>query len=297
MKKKFGKRFWINLVVIIIVGIFSGYFAGTYYVSAYMGGIKTDILPSEEVIRDKVSDVLKATKGKSVSQISATNNMILGEYYMNQRDYVKRYTYGNVKAAGVTQKLVSTKVLVDGEYFSEEVSQGMVNLATKYYHIAGSDKVELYKGSVDKSLNTDYTGVTAQQLTCEQFNNEYGVKANYFLNYIVSSNTVLSEKYCGKSRKGATKTYDKDLHVFELTLDSNYSVKNYMYKVKGTSGSSEFPQFISIKLSFMIDDEFTIHEVSYDETYRVTIAVLGKITTNGKLTDEFTYDNSFVIPR
>lgn len=297
MRKKFGKRFWINLVVIIVVGIFSGYFAGNFYVNRYMGGVTADILPSEEAIRDDVNKVLKTTKGKSVSQISATNNMILGEYYMSQRDYVKRYTYGNVKAAGVTQKLVSTKALVDGVYFSEEVSQGMVNLATKYYYNAGGDTVELYKGSVDKNLNTNYSGVKAKMMTCDEFNGEYGVKANYFLNYIVSSNTVLSEKYCGKSKKGASKTYDKDLHVFELELDTNYSVKNYMYKVKGTSGSSEFPLFKSIKLSFMIDDDFTIYEVSYNETYLVNIAVLGKVSTTGILTDEFTYDNSFVIPR
>lgn len=288
MKKKFGKRFWINLSVIIIVAIFSGYFVGTFYVNRYMGGVKADVLPDEETIRDDVNQVLKKNKGKSVSQISATDNYILAEYYMNQKDYVHRYTYGTVKAAGVNQKLVSNKALVNGEYFSEEVSQGVVNLATKYYHVKGSDSVEVYKGSVDKDLNTDYTGVSATTMTLNDFNSQNGVKATYFLNYIVSSNTVLSEKYNGKVG---------DRHSFTITLDNSYSVKNYMYKVKQTSNSSEFPVFQSIELTFEMGDDFTLYKVDYKEVYKVVIKVLGPVTTTGILTDEFSYDDNYVIPR
>lgn len=303
MKKGFGKRFWINLVVIIVVGIFSGYFVGNFYVNRYMGGVKADVLPSEEAIRDNVNTVLKKNKGKSPSQISATDNMILAEYYLNQRDYVKRSTYGDVKAAGVTQKLVSNKALVNGEYYSEEISQGMVNLATKYYHTKGSNTVSVYKGSVDKELNTNYDDVTPNNMSVDDFNAQNGVKATYFLNYIVSSNTVIAQNYVGKSKVGATvagregRKYDKELYVFTLTLDNSYSVKNYMYKIKQTSNSSEFPGFKSIELTFMIDDDFTLYEISYNEVYNVNIAVLGQVTTTGKIIDLFDYDNSFVIPR
>lgn len=288
MKKSFGKRFWINLAVIVVVAIFSGYFVGNFYVNRYMGGVKADVLPDEETIRDDINQVLKKNKGKSVAEVSPTDNYILAEYYMSQKDYVHRHTYGTVKAAGVNQKLVSNKAIVNGEYFSEEVSQGVVNLATKYYHVKGSDQVTIYKGDVDSDLNTSYTDVTPSTMSLADFNAQNGVKATYFLNYIVSSNTVLSEKYNGKVG---------DRHSFTLTLDTSYSVKNYMYKVKQTSNSSEFPVFQSIELNFEMGDDFTLYKVDYKEVYKVVIKVLGPVTTTGILTDEFSYDDNFVIPR
>jgi len=286
--KKFGKRFWINLVVIIVVGIFSGVFVGNFYVGRYMGGLKVDALPDETAIRDNISTVMRNTKNKSVAQISATNNYILAEYYLNQKSYVKRNTYGKVVAAGFNQNLVSTKALVGGEYYSEEVSKGVVKLATKYYYVKDSDTVRVYKGSVDDSLKTDYSKAKEEKMTIDDFNSKNGVKANYFLNYIVSSNTVLSEKYNGKVG---------DRHSFSLKLETSYSVKNYMYKIKQTSNSSEFPVFESIDLTFEIGDDFTLYKVEYKEVYKVSIPVIGQVTTTGTLTDEFTYDNSFVIPR
>lgn len=288
MKKSFGKRFWINLAVIVIVAIFSGYFVGNFYVNRYMGGVKADILPDEETIRDNINQVLKKNKGKSVAEVSPTDNYILAEYYMSQKDYVHRHTYGTVDASIAKQKLVSHKVLVNGEYYSEEVSQGIVKLATKYYYVKGSNQVTLYKGDVDSNLNTDYSDVTPLTMSLDDFNAQNGVKATYFLNYIVSSNTVLSEKYNGKVG---------DRHSFTLTLDTSYSVKNYMYKVKQTSNSSEFPSFKSIELNFEIGEDFTLYKVDYKESYNVVVKGLGAILTTGTLTDEFSYDDNFVIPR
>lgn len=141
-------------------------------------------------------------------------------------------------------------------------------------------------------------------MTLDDFNAQNGVKATYFLNYIVSSKTVLAQDYVGKSKVGTSidekrggRKYDKELYVFTLILDNSYSVKNYMYKIKQTSNSSKFPEFKSIELRFMIDDDFTLYEVSYNEVYDVTIPMMGRVPTTGILIDLFDYDNSFVIPR
>ena len=288
--KNLGKRFWINLIVIVVVGVFSGYFVGNFYVNKHMGGMKADLLPTEENLRDNITDTIRKTKNKQVSQIGGTDCMVIAEYKLSQKDYVKRNTNGSVKAAGVTQKLVSTKALVNGEYYSEELSDGVVKLATKYYYTKDAASVSVYKGKIGAGLKGDYTSAEHYDQNIDDFNAANGVKPTYFINYIISSNTVVEEKYNGINKETGH-------HSFTLILNPSYAAKNYMYKVKQTSGSSEYPEFTDITVTFEIDDDFTLYKMTCKETYRVAIAVLGKVVTTGDIVDEFSYDNTFVIPR
>ena len=284
---KTDKRFLINMIVIVVLGALSGLFMGNYYVKNFMGGVTADFLPTEAAIRDDVGAVVARCNGKSVTSLSATDNFIRAEYKLSTRDYVHKSTKGTVTAAGVSQKLVSDKAYVAGEYFGEEISSGVVKLATKYYWVKGAENVTTYEGSVS-GLSSNYSGAAAQTKTLDAFNSEMGVKADQFINYIVSSKTVKNQKYNGLVNGH---------HSFTIELDPVLAAKNYMYKVKKTSGSSEYPSFEKISFDFEIGDDWTIYSMHCRETYKVAIKLLGRVTTTGDMTDTFSYDDNFVIPR
>lgn len=284
---KTDKRFLINMIVIVVLGALSGLFMGNYYVKNFMGGVTADFLPTEAAIRDDVGAVVARCNGKSVTALSATDNFIMAEYKLSTRDYVHKSTKGTVTAAGVSQKLVSDKAYVAGEYFGEEISSGVVKLATEYYWVKGAEKVTTYEGSVS-GLSANYSGAAAQTKTLDAYNSEMGVKADQFINYIVSSKTVKSQKYNGLV---------KGHHSFTIELDPVLAAKNYMYKVKKTSGSNEYPSFEKISFDFEIGDDWTIYSMHCRETYKVAIKLLGRVTTTGDMTDTFSYDDNFVIPR
>ena len=284
---KTNKRFLINMIVIVVLGALTGLFVGNYYIKNFMGGVTADFLPTEAAIRDDVSAVVSRCSGKSVTSLSATDNFIMAEYKLSTRDYVHRSTKGTVTAAGVSQKLVSDKAYVAGEYFGEEISSGVVKLATKYYWVKGAENVTTYEGSVS-GLSANYSGAAAQTKTLDAFNSEMGVKADQFINYIVSSKTVKSQKYNGMVNGH---------HSFTIELDPVLAAKNYMYKVKKTSGSNEYPSFEKISFDFEIGDDWTIYSMHCREVYKVAIKLLGRVTTTGDMTDTFSYDDNFVIPR
>ena len=275
------------MIVIVVLGALTGLFVGNYYIKNFMGGVTADFLPTEAAIRDDVSAVVSRCSGKSVTSLSATDNFIMAEYKLSTRDYVHRSTKGTVTAAGVSQKLVSDKAYVAGEYFGEEISSGVVKLATKYYWVKGAENVTTYEGSVS-GLSANYSGAAAQTKTLDAFNSEMGVKADQFINYIVSSKTVKSQKYNGMVNGH---------HSFTIELDPVLAAKNYMYKVKKTSGSNEYPSFEKISFDFEIGDDWTIYSMHCREVYKVAIKLLGRVTTTGDMTDTFSYDDNFVIPR
>lgn len=283
---KTDKRFLINMIVIVVLGALSGLFMGNYYVKNFMGGVTADFLPTEAAIRDDVGAVVARCNGKSVTSLSATDNFIMAEYKLSTRDYVHKTTKGTVTAMGIKQNLISNKAFVSGEYFGEEISSGVVKLASKYYYVKGADTVITYNGSVS-GLSTNYSGAPAQTKTLDEFNSEMGVKADQFINYIVSSKTVKSQKYNGLVNGH---------HSFTIELDPVLAAKNYMYKVRKTSGSDEFPSFESISFDFEIGDDWTIYSMHCRETYKVKISI-GRMSATGDMTDTFSYDDNFVIPR
>ena len=86
-------------------------------------------------------------------------------------------------------------------------------------------------------------------------------------------------------------------NIKDCQFSSRQAAKNYMYKVKKTSGSSEYPSFEKISFDFEIGDDWTIYSMHCRETYKVAIKLLGRVTTTGDMTDTFSYDDNFVIPR
>lgn len=291
MRKRVNYRLLINLVVIIIVGIFSGHFVGNYYIDNFTGGVLADVLPSEDSLRDDVSKVLRETSGKSVTQIGATQNFVLAEYYLQNYSSVKKLCTGTVTAMGVTQSLVATRIKMGDEYFGEEISCKTgaigVNYAQRFYYTAGVDSIPLYNGSNITPTSASWPASPSENHTMETFRAKMGIGPTYFQNYIISSKTVIDEQYLGEADGG---------YKFQLKLHTQYSVKNYMYKVRATSGGDEFPMWEESTVTFVIDNDWKFVSIHYNESYKVKIPGLGRFKTVGNLTETFDYGGTYEIP-
>lgn len=289
-KKIFHKRTIISLIIVIVLASITGYFGAQFYIDKFMIEVVA-VTESEDRVRDNIDKVLALNAGKTPDQISPKDNFIIAEYYLNKETSVKKITQGTVNASGITQGLYAEKILSNGEYYSMKISSGLVSLATRLYYIDGEDTVDYYEGTSIKESSATFPSEPTKVLTQEEYKAMFGSPMTYFVNYVVSSNTVLSEEYIGKNGSGN--------YEFKLTLDTAFSVMNYSYEIKTTSGSSKLPKFESIELTFEIDENFRLLKTAIKEQYQVSIAQLGNMymTTSGDLVETFEYNGNFEIPR
>ena len=289
MRRKLNKRFYINICIIVVFAVFSGYFVGNFYLSNFVSA-DIDVNVSESVVRDKMTDVFKRTANKSVSQISATDNFVLAEYYLNQRKSVRKTSTGKVTAQGITQDFYSQKILSENEFYYMKISSGLLSIATKMYWTVGSDTVNFYKGKNIKTTTATWSDTPSKTYTFDEYKEDFGIPAGGWLNYIVSSKTVITE--------GVPKKLGNGNYQFELHLDKIYSTMNYKYEVKQTSGSSKNPRFKSSVITFEIDENWNFIQIDYKEKYEVAVKQLGGmfVETVGTITDTFEYDGDFIIP-
>ena len=66
-------------------------------------------------------------------------------------------------------------------------------------------------------------------------------------------------------------------------------IMNYVYEIKTTAGSSKLPYFKSVKITYEIDENWNLIKINTEESYDVSIAVLGYTGCTGQLQEVYTY--------
>lgn len=286
------KRYFINLAIIVIFASLTGFFAGNYYVKNYTGAVLAVTETEEQVRGNDVSTTLKKAKGKTPANLSSVENFILAEYYLNQKDYIYKEVTGKVTAAGVTQGLHSFKALKDGYVMSEKVSSSkFVKVADRTLYKVGDESVNYYKGS---DISSDYTATwktePSKLWTLDEYKEKYGCKPTAFIGYVIGTKSTLGSK-SSTPKKLANGNYE-----CTIVTDTYFSVMNYMYEIRTTSGSDNFPRMDSSTITFEITPNWDFVRIDYKESYSVSIAVLGYTKCSGVLTETFSYDGSWQNP-
>ncbi len=290
MKKLFNKRIIVSLVILIVLSSVTGYFAAQFYIDRFMIEVQA-VTESEERVRDNVNTVLARNSGKLPEEVSATDSFIIAEYNLSKKTSIKKTTSGTVTAAGIKQGLYAEKIFQDGQYYSMKISSGLVSLASRFYYTIGDETIAFYSGTDIQTESAKFPAEPNELYTLAEYKAMYGSPISYFVNYIVSSNTVKEEEFLGKT--------ENNNYKFRVMLDTSFSVMNYSFEIKTTSGSSKLPRFNSIELTFEIDENFNFCEINIDENYDVSIQQLGSmyVGTTGVLTEKYEYDGNFEIPR
>lgn len=292
VKRKRRVKYIFTFTIIFVLAVMSGFFAGNYYVKNYTGNVLA-VTETEEAVRgDDVINALKNAKGKTPLDLSSVENFILAEHYLNQKDFVFKKIDGSIKSAGVTQGLSAYKALKDGYMLSEKVSASkFVKVADRFLYKLGDPTVKYYKGA---DITSDFTATWSDKpeniLNMEQYKEKYGAKPESFISYVVGTNTIIPEG-CEAPKKLSNGNYE-----CKIQLDTYYSGMNYMYEIRTTSGSGNFPKFEEVHITFEITPDWDFVRIDYEEKYYVSIAVLGYTLCTSILTDTFDYTTPWENP-
>lgn len=286
------KRYFVNLAIIVIFASLTGFFAGNYYVKNYTGTVLAVTESEEEVRGNDVKNTLKKAKGKTPANLTSVENFILAENNLNQKDYIYKEVTGKITAAGVTQGLHSFKVKKDGYIMSEKVSSSkFVKVADRTLYQIGSDGVNYYKGSdITSSYTASWKNTPTKVWTLDDYRDKYGANPEAFIGYVIGTKTTLGAK------STAPKLLPNGNYECTIVTDTYYSVMNYMYEIRTTSGSSNFPRMESSTITFEITPDWEFVSISYKESYSVSIAVLGYTKCSGSLAETFSYDGAWQNP-
>ncbi len=281
-------RYIISFSIILILAVVTGLYAGNYYNRNFGRNIMAVTVSEETVRGSDLNKALKKAKGKTPAQLTATENFIVAENYLNKKTSVRKEITGTITAAGINQTLVSEKIIADNHVYAYKISASkIVKVAELDKYEMGTDAVDIYKGKVVNSTTADWPQKPSQTVTVKEYEEMYGTKPERMIAFVVGSKTVIDES--------AMKTNEKGNFVATLTLDTTYSVMHYVHEVKTTAGSSKLPYFKSVVLTYEIDKDWNLISYETKENYEVSVPVLGFTSCTGNVKNIFHYEN-VVIP-
>jgi len=183
----------------------------------------------------------------------------------------------------VSQKIKSVKQVKDNIYYQFRASYGS-SLNIMYEIYGSKDSLTYVKGKTNNNLELAQVSLT-KQVTTNDYIKEFGMFINDF-NYIVNHETVIDVN---------NHLYIDNTHYFDLTLDLEKSVVNYIKNIKRTNDlPSEDVKFSKIVLSVEVDKEGIFKKILYDEVYniRVKVPILGWRNQEMKslITETFNYN-------
>ena len=293
IKKNSGKKKTIrNLIIIILIGIFTGVSLGMYYISNQIDPNRYNI--DTNLLTDDVEEIRKESIGKSPSELGATKSCVLAFdttfNYQKLRIISEGAVTASVGPIKVKQTINAKTMRIENDFYYENVSVSNFVKALNRYYVNGND-IKHYTGNLNNNIvtwntSTENTGDNDVK-TLDDYKAKFGSSFNEYMTYIVSSKTVINESSVEINGDGN--------YTFTLTLDKTKSVVNYVKNMKATGGLEEYPDFTSdpvIKLT--IDSNYRIIEFVSKENYNAKMGVTA--VSEGVLTNTFTYDGEFTFP-
>lgn len=283
-----------TLLIIIFVGLFVGVSIGIYFNSLKLDPNRYNF--DVNALVDDVEPIKKEAQTKSPQELGATKCCVLAFHTTFNYQKVEVIGSGLVVAnapfvGNVNQTINARTIRVDNKLFVENVSVSKYAKALNRYYVTDNDILH-YSGSLSNNVVTwkttaDNTSDDAIK-TMEQYKQKYNSTMFDYMNYIVSSKTVVTSSEVEINEDGN--------FVFTLSLDKSKSVVNYVKTMKDTGGLVDYPDFTSDPIiTVTIDKDYRILKFVSEETYNANVGISAKST--GTLTNTFKYDEDFVIPK
>ena len=115
-----NKALTINLIVVIIVGIFSGFMIGMWLISNKDDPNLYNM--NAALLMDDVSKIRNEANGKTPEELGATKSCVLAFDNTFNHKNVMVVGVGNVNAMGVNQSINSKSIRIGDSVFTEGVS-------------------------------------------------------------------------------------------------------------------------------------------------------------------------------
>ena len=299
-KKKFNSRSLVSMLVLFVLGISSGLFAGDWYVTNFIGGPATDYsLFDEESLRDGNDAIAILFANKIPNKDTAWKSLIAAEKNFYSADSFDVMSNGLVDTI-VKQSVYSRKIYDGTTIIVEQISDGMVAVADMFTYVPAdyqeSDKTTHVK-RIKGSLNGKQT--IAEMFTCYH-NCQHGNKKAYIYktNYNGKTTTMTEKEYVEAmggdaispysyiiAEKTITKYYnfkvegsgENTRYTFSVDLHPGAAVLNYVKQMKTVSGLTDYPSFTEVTLNVslkMLNGKVMFDYICANEKYSVPYGTL-----------------------
>ena len=245
----------------------------------------------EEYVDNQTALLPRPTDGTKPSDHSILENLQIAAGVIHDNPHFRSISEGHAVTTMVIQndQFVYTERFVDGDEslintvsassFKKYNAQKYTNGGQKFFYREGksSDK-DMRKPVWDEKEPVAYTK--------QDFLTLFGWTAGQMNSYIYAEDTIDFEK--SKVVPSSEYAYEA-----EVTLDLVKSISQTKREVKFNGGAVSYPDYSQVKVSFAMDDDWTIRKMVYHDIYDVTVK-MGVVLTapvDSKITEMFYYDN------
>ncbi|MDE6399218.1 MAG: hypothetical protein K2L51_07845 [Clostridiales bacterium] len=252
-----------------------------FYILTANNNIFADQSFSAFDIYKQISDTAELTPGKdSPADYTAAENFAIAAGVYLKADAVQSVTNGTVTAMGFyKQTVLNEHIRYNGHIFSESISlSAIASVAEQRYFKDGA--LLFRKGNASGNAVKSWSD-SITELTTAVFRQRYGVVPQEITKYSVTKESITEGKLISHNADGT--------HTYELTLDPELAQQYARYEMMTFAGVTAFPNFLSCRLVFTIDDTWHIQTLESYDTYKIDL--MGGIKCDSRLTETYSFEN------
>lgn len=194
-----------------------------------------------------------------------------------------------IKSAGtintfVTQKINLTKIYDGKTHYSQNITTGLKNVATRIYYTPDST-VTTVKGNDISANNAKWNGKVTNY-SYSEFVNKFHLPPSTFVPYEISTLTISSVSPATKINDG---------YSLEISLHPTLATKNYAKNLQTIASLSNEPTFSDVSLKVTIDQNGNFKTIEVNESYNIKIIGITKKCTSNIVTS-FDFISKATIP-
>ena len=251
-----------------------------FYILTANNNIFADQSFSAFDIYKQISDTAELTPGKdSPTDYTAAENFAIAAGVYLKADAVQSVTNGTVTAMGFyKQTVLNEHIRYNGHIFSESISlSAIASVAEQRYFKDGA--LLFRKGNASGSSVKSWSD-TITELTTAVFRQRYGVVPQEITKYSVTAESILEGSLVAHNADGT--------HTYELVLDPELAQQYARYEMMTFAGVTAFPNFLSCRLVFTIDDTWHMQTLESYDTYKIDL--MGGVKCDSRLTETYTFE-------
>lgn len=202
---------------------------------------------------------------------------------VNNTTSYKVTSTGTSKASIANQTIDNLKIVKGSECFLQTTSTGLINFSKQRFLLKDQEKYLRREASKVSSTEVTYDdNLDPEVYSFSFYLDEYGILPYSATSYIINESTYLTNPTIVKE--------DNNYRIsVELDPDLDKAPYYYVKEIITSSESTSIPEFKSIKLEFLIDNNYTLLSLTQDESYVVTKII--KATTVTHVLDTYSYEN------
>lgn len=288
-----------SVLLIVLVAVATGFSVGKIYVDNIE--VPTTVSANEEDVREKDTDVKKwvdrASAGASATSFTAVELYNIAEYKLYHANKYSKIMTGVVNAPmGIKQQMRSEKFYNNGKFVYNKLSPSTSSLSpsicSQVLYDSNIQKIKINpKGDFDKNseiIKGIFDKNKYQNYTMEQYKTTFNSVPTKTLSYIVSSIT------CAQNKLSPVTKNSDGTYTFEISMDGNYLALAglyYAYEIKFSSGMADYPKWVSLNMTVVIDENFNFKTINYNEVYKMNVSGIGMMQVTDVFVDNFDFVN------